>query len=289
MEKSLTSVLVTGCSGFIGMNLVETLSKQNLDIYGVDLNHPQFPFKAMMKGFYQTDLTSYKSLPLWTKSCDCVIHLAANTNTLYNDDYKMIRNNVDGFLWAVSAAKHFKAPLIYASSSAIYGNSGVPMNAYAYSKLMTEQAAAALSKVYLKRMVGLRFFNVYGKLEEHKEKMASMITQWGAQLRTGKTPKVFNDSSATMRDFVHVSDVVNAIMIAATDESCSGIHDVGSGTQHSFTEVFEGVRSFLNVKTEPEVIQNPCKDTYQTNTKANLNWQWKPKVSLAQGIALTLS
>ena len=259
IKKDKTKWCITGGSGFIGSNLVETLQKNNekdIELFNLDISLEFIP----------------KEKP------DIIIHLAANTDTTYPDDIEMYRNNIVGFLNVLKYAIDNKIKLIYASSGAIYGNDGEPLNAYGESKWICDK----LAKRYFKNnlIVGLRFFNVYGPLERMKGKMASMITQWRDKINDGQQPVIFDGEFK--RDFVYVKDVVKAILQAR--ELKSGIYDVGTGEPTDFKDVLKTIIKTLGVEVEPKFIENPYMGKYQTFTKADIRWGFQPDYTIESGI-----
>ena len=251
--------LIIGSSGFIGSNLLKKLSEDgesDVELYSSDISAEFIP----------------------KKKPDVIIHLASNTDTTYYDDIEMYRNNIVGFLNVLKYASDNKIRLIYASSGAIYGNDGFPLNAYGETKWICDK----LAKRYFNKIpiVGLRFFNVYGPFEKPKGKMASMITQWRYQIEDGNDPVIFNGEFK--RDFVYVKDVVKAILKARILNS--GIYDVGTGVAIDFRDVLKIIIETLDAKVSPQFIENPYIEKYQTFTKANLNWDLNPDYTIKSGI-----
>ena len=251
--------LITGLLGFIGSNLLKKLEEEH---------------QGDIEVF--TDDVSLSFVP--KKKPDIIIHLAANVDTVYPDDIEMYRSNIVGFLNVLKYAVDNKIKLIYASSGAIYGNDGFPLNAYGETKWICDK----LAKRYFKNnsVVGLRFFNVYGPFEERKGKMASTITQWREQIQDGKRPVIFDGKFK--RDFIYVKDVVKAILMAK--DLKSGIYDVGTGVATDFRDVLKIVIKNLNSNVKPKLIKNPYLGKYQTFTKANLDWKFKPDYTIETGI-----
>lgn len=255
---------LTGQNGFIGSNLRTELLKniENQVIsYKEDLRNP---------------IKSVGTKP------DIIFHLASNTDTLYPNDIDMFDNNIRSFLNVLDFAVKNNIKVVWASSSAIYGNGEGPLNAYAHSKLVMEKIAEYFSKKI--PIVGLRFFNVFGNEEIQKGKMASMVTQWAIQIKSGQQPKIFKEDPDNLvaRDHIYVKDVVKALKQAIELES--GIYDVGSGKTATFPEVLTLVQEALKTDVEFDYIENKNRDTYQTFTQANLDWGFKPDYTLSQGI-----
>jgi len=250
---------ITGVNGFVAKNLLKgLLLKESCEIVRYSSNVCK-PIKIK-------------------NDFDIIYHLAANTDTTCPDDIEMYRNNILGFLNVLDFALKGKSKLIYASSNAIFGNGHGPLNAYGHSKLLIDQIAESF---YGKlKIVGLRFTNVYGSYETQKGKMASMITQWRKQILDGKRPVIFNGEFR--RDFVYVKDVIRALIQAQGLKN--GIYDVGNGIATDFRDVLKIIIKILDKKVEPKFIDNPYLGKYQVYTKANLDWGFKPKHTLEQGI-----
>jgi len=251
--------LILGSSGFIGTNLLKKLfqdGENDIELYNSDISIEFIP----------------------QKKPDVIIHLASNTDTTYPNDIEMYRNNIVGFLNVLEYANNNKIRLIYASSGAIYGNDGFPLNAYGETKWICDK----LAKRYFNKIpiVGLRFFNVYGPFEKLKGKMASMVTQWKYQIENGQDPVIFHGEFK--RDFVYVKDVVKAILMAKDLDS--GIYDVGTGVATDFRDVLKIIIKTLPAKVNPQFIENPYIEKYQIFTKANLNWGFNPDYTIESGI-----
>ena len=257
--KNKTKYCCTGLLGFIGSNLLRKLLEED-----------------------EKDIESYTddvSLGFCPKEKpDVIIHLAANVDTTYFDDIEMYRSNIVGFLNVLKYATDNNIKLIYASSGAIYGNDGFPLNAYGETKWICDKLAKRYFKTH--EVVGLRFFNVYGPFEEQKDKMASTITQWRNQIQDGKRPIIFDGEFK--RDFVYVKDVVKAILMAKTLKS--GIYDVGTGVATDFRDVLKIIIKLFGDNINPKLIKNPHLGKYQTFTKANLDWEFKPDYTIESGI-----
>ena len=254
----MKKILCTGCYGFIGSNLVQELSEE------------------------------YELL-LWDKNLceeinikeefDYIYHLAAITNSRYPDDVEMYKNNILSFLNVLDFARKTRTKLIYASSAAVYGSKSERIvNAYAHSKMLIDEIAKRFFNEM--KIVGLRFFNVYGSGELMKGKSASMITQWREQILKGKRPIIFKGEYK--RDQIYVKDVVRGLIQAMKLKN--GIYDLGTGIATDFRDVLKIVIKTLETKIEPRFIKNPYKDSYQEFTKANISWGFKPKYSLETGI-----
>ena len=256
--------MIVGVNGFLGFNLrTEFLknAKNKVISYQEDLRNP---------------------IKFGGTKPDIIFHLASNTDTLYPNDIDMFDNNIRSFLNVLDFAVKNNIKVVWASSSAIYGNGDGPLNAYAHSKLVMEKIAEFFSKKI--PIVGLRFFNCFGEGEIQKGKTASMITQWAVQIKSGQQPKIFKEDpdNLVQRDHIYIKDVVKALKQAIELEP--GIYDVGSGKVTSFPEVLTLVQESLKTDIEFDYIENKNRNTYQTFAQANLDWGFKPDYTLSQGI-----
>ena len=210
----------------------------------------------------------------------CVYHLGAISATTVTDTPKVIKNNVLFSSRLLEECIKKGIPFVYASSASVYGTiSGPhrewqptnPANYYAISKAAFD--AVALQKIKDNpdaRVVGLRYFNVYGHREHHKGDMASPVHKFIQQAKTSGKIRIFKGSERYSRDFVHIDDVV-AITKSARDlcAGSAGIYNVGSGCARSFREVANIIGSHLDA----EIVEIPfpahLKGKYQRHTQSD--------------------
>ena len=208
----------------------------------------------------------------WTKiaKIDVVYHLAANNDTLDQDQLEMWKANVYSPIKLFhrclkSGCKRF----VYASSTAVYGNSPAPyieaetllepLNVYGKSKAAFESFATEFAEEHDVNVVGLRFCNVFGPGEWHKGHRASMIYQIIKQmLDKNPRPKLFEDGNQK-RDWIYVKDIVRGIILAGEYEG-SGIFNCGSGTATSYNDLVHFINESLGTDYQPGYIKNPYKE-----------------------------
>lgn len=281
--------IVTGGLGFIGSNIVRELHKRGESVLIVDdrakihnriqnisdcasaiqdVIDPEFFFAHRMNFLHV---------------CDGIFHQGACADTTERDSALMMKQNVDHSKAIIKSAIDQQKKLVYASSAAVYGNSKYfaeerenerPLNSYGLSKLIVDNYAreAFKSMDHQQTMVGLRYFNVYGRGEDHKHKMKSMPRQLFDQSVKGGPLKIFKDG-AQKRDFVHVSDVVNVNMhFMFSQKPTRGIFNVGTEEATSFQTIATLISQRHSPALPIEFIDIPEKirPFYQSYTCADL-------------------
>ena len=299
----MQSILVTGGAGFIGSNL--TLALQEVHpaarITVVD-DFRSGDFKNL-QGFRGDFVAADVSRLNWEeqfggRNFDAIFHEASITDTTVHDQLLQTRDNVEGFRKLLDFARGTQTRVVYASSAATYGigtagamkedQPAAPANVYAFSKVQLDNLARQYAKEHNAwRIVGVRYFNVYGPREAHKKAAASMIYQLYSQMKAGKRPRVFKQGEHR-RDFVYVKDVVK-MTIGALNAPKSGVYNCGSGVAFSFNEVIAELNRNLGTKLEPEYFDNPY-SFYQPHTEADLtaaknDLKYVPDYPPAKGIA----
>ena len=239
--------LVTGAFGFIGNHLCKILDHpEKCDISKIDAISP---IEAVCS-IYDSDI-------------DAVYHLGAISSTTCSDIELISHTNITFSCSLLSACIERDIPFIYASSASVYGlgkngfsESAIhsPLNYYSISKSSFDQIVNQKIIDYPKsKIIGLRYFNVYGTGEDHKKNMSSPVHKFINQAReTGKI-KVFKGSENFSRDFIHVSDVVNITKNSINFPS--GIYNVGTGKARTFLDVAEIVSNLT--KSEIKEIEFP--------------------------------
>ncbi len=296
-------ILITGGAGFIGSNIAKALQKKypEADLVVLDdFSSGNFENLIDFKGELITgDITDRN---FWNHLADLyrfdvVFHQAAITDTTVSDQRKMTEVNTLAFKYLLEIAlKRWNAKVIYASSAAVYGNCRAPMkedgclkpeNVYGFSKLMMDRIAETYMRRYPEaKIVGLRYFNVYGPGESHKGKFASMVYQLAVKMAKGQKPRLFKWGEQK-RDFVYIKDVVEANLLAL-EKDVSGIFNVGFGKARTFNELVQILNKVLGTALEIEYFDNPY-SFYQNHTEADLTKSrsilgYSPKWSLEKGV-----
>ena len=286
-------IVITGAAGFIGSCTTSILNQNRyFDLILVD-DFSKLEKKANYSDKKYTDKIDRNDFSKWLdhnhKFVEIIIHLGARTNTAEFDMNILLELNTEytKMLWRKSC--EYGIPLIYASSAATYGlgENGfdnttnpeilIPLNPYGVSKNEFDKwALKQEKKPYF--WAGLKFFNVYGPNEYHKNRMASVIFHaYNQILETGEL-KLFKshhkdyDDGEQKRDFIYVKDVVDVIMFFMQKRKNSGIYNLGTGQARSFNDLGNAVFNAMNITPNIHYIDIPAdiRDKYQYFTKAEM-------------------
>ena len=245
-------------------------------------------------------LKIFEDIPL-DNYYDAIFHEAAITDTNVHDQKKMMEINVEAFKNILYyAADHEIKKVIYASSAATYGNSPCPMkvtqmptpaNVYGFSKAIMDNVARDFAEEnHDMKIIGLRYFNVYGPGETYKSGVtASMVFHLYNQMKMGHRPRIFKMGEQE-RDFVYIKDIVKANMCALNNGKESGVYNAGTGIARSFNDMVACLNKELNTNLPPEYIDNPYSAFYQNKTQADISLTteklgYTPDYTLETGIA----
>ena len=285
-------IIVTGGAGFIGSNLVRALNiSGRKDLVVVDDLSDGHKFQNMadcsISDYFDKDEFAQiiESGKRKFDKIDAVFHLGACSDTTEWDGRMMLDNNYRYSKEVLHFCMQNKIPLIYASSAAVYGVGDTftessecenPINVYAYSKLLFDNYVRRVMGKAESQIVGLRYFNVYGRGEAHKGEMASVAYQFNKQILENSKVKLFEGISGysdgeQLRDFIYVDDVVAISRWFMSAPQVSGIFNVGTGDPHTFNDMAKTVIDWHG-HGEIEYISFPEKlrNNYQSFTKANL-------------------
>ena len=284
-------IIVTGGAGFIGSNLVLGLNAIGRDdILVVDDLTDGTKFRNLVDGRIM-DYWDIGQLPdallkkeTSREKIDVIFHQGAcSTTTEWNGRY-MMQNNYEYSKQLLHYCLENSIPFIYASSGSVYGvnekfaeieKNESPVNVYGYSKYLFDNYVRRFAKKIDSQVVGLRYFNVYGPREDHKQSMASVIYHFNRQILSSGRVKLFGssggyDAGEQRRDFIHVDDVVAVNLWFFQQKGPPGIYNVGTGKSRSFNEVAKTVIHWHG-KGKIEYIDFPknLENSYQSFTEAD--------------------
>ncbi len=307
------NILVTGGAGFIGSNLIDYFTENNnvicLDNFftGKEENishHYDKPNFKLIKG----DIRNIEDCNNAVKDIDYVFHQAALGSVPRSINNPITTNeiNISGFLNMLVASRDAKVKrFIYAASSSTYGDSkqlpkieeniGKPMSPYAITKYVNELYADVFSKLYNLEIIGLRYFNVFGKRQDPNGVYAAAIPLFINQLIKKESPTINGDGSIT-RDFTYIKNVVEINELAAiteNKESLNQVYNVAFGKNinlNSLLEIlnkqlckFDKSISVVRPKYGPERIGD-IKDSLASIEKAKKHLNYNPKYSVEKGL-----
>lgn len=292
-------VLVTGGAGFIGYHLTKKLSTltSDLTIYdnlssGTMANVKDVPKAKFVKG----DILDLKTLCSLPKQ-DLIYHLAAQVVVGYSMENPLadFETNAKGTLYVLEKARKDDSKVIFASSAAVYGNPTVfptpesygfhPFSCYGLSKVVGEQYCQMYREQYGLDIVITRFANVYGLrchgvIHDFLEKLVKNPDRLEI-LGTGKQ----------CRDFVHISDVVAALILLGQKDGVNGeVYNLGLGKTTSILELANLILKILNLQKRTKVTttgvswQGDVTKIWFDISKAKKELGWVPKVSLEESI-----
>ncbi len=259
------SFIVTGGAGFIGSHLVEHLINTGNDVLIID----------DLSSGYENNISDWLNNSFLKKkvqkvsdgkinSIDGIFHLAAQASVPYSIDnfFNSSENNILSSLKVFSWAKAQNIPVVYASSSAVYGNLPIGddqiekydiLSPYAQDKLTLERYARMCWDIYKTPSIGLRFFNVYGPRQDATSQYSGVISIFIDRLMQNR-PVTVNGGYQT-RDFIFVDDIVGVILTSMKyllkNRSCN-VFNVGTGVSVTIDQLLKIVSGII--KIEPEVI-----------------------------------
>jgi ADP-L-glycero-D-manno-heptose 6-epimerase len=298
-DEILTSgkVLVTGGAGFIGSALIWALNRLGVEniLVSDQLGHDE-KWRNLAPLRFDDYLASDELLDRVVidghdvEDVKLVFHLGACSTTTEEDVGYLMENNYRYTVTLCEWALRRRARFVYASSAATYGDGSRgmlddatqleslrPLNPYGYSKHLFDLHAAR--RGWLSRVVGLKYFNVYGPNESHKGDMRSLVNKAFAQvLETGKI-KLFKSyrpefkDGQQKRDFLYVKDAIEMTIHLATIQRANGLFNLGSGQARTWIDLANAVFSALSQPPQIEFIEMPAgmQSKYQYFTQANID------------------
>jgi ADP-L-glycero-D-manno-heptose 6-epimerase len=306
-------IVVTGAAGFIGSCLLSKLHQSGYsDIIAVDdfskqdktpnVNEKKYIEKVSRTEFFSWLEANYQQVK-------CILHIGARTDTTENNWELLAELNLDYSqqIWGCCSA--YQIPLIYASSAATYGLGEYgyednhhlveklkPLNLYGISKNDFDKWVLGEEKTP-PFWAGLKFFNVYGPNEYHKNRMASVVFHAFEQINETGRMTLFRshrsdfEDGCQKRDFIYVKDVLDVILFLMENLPSSGLYNVGTGQARTFLDLAHAVFKTMNKAEVIDFIDIPwdIREKYQYFTQADMEklrkeGYHKPFTSLEEGI-----
>lgn len=308
-------VCVTGGAGFIGSHVASELLDLGADIAIIDdlsasdgqhLWYLIDTYPARVK-FCFASVLEQAALSEAIEGCDLVVHLAAMSSVQRSleEPERCFEVNATGTLKVCEAARAAGAPrVVLASSSAVYGDDPAlpkvetmaadPISPYAASKLAAEGILRGWTRGYGLEGIALRFFNIYGARQPDDSPYSGVVAAFIRAALRGEAPTIYGDGSQT-RDFAHVSDVVEALLLAGVaDESAVGqVMNIAGGDSVSVLNLAQAVAGAAEEPVPAPTFEDArVGDILHSQadiTKARALLGYRPRVDLAQGLARTMA
>ena len=287
MKLNGKRILVTGSSGFVGKNLVEELKRQDADVLTLT-DHDGRRIDIRDQQRVEAIINKIRNIDI-----DIVYHLAAITSVPFSfenpgETYDV---NVLGTLNILELCRSCNADKIVFASSYVYGQPQYlpidekhplqPTNPYARSKILGEELCRAYNTDFGVKCIILRPFNIYGVGQSKNFLIPSII----AQLRYGK---IELKDPEPKRDFIYISDVIDAYIKAGEFNGDFDVFNIGYGKSYSVKEIVDKIIHLygkdVKVKYSGERRKNEIMDTIADIKKAKGRLGWKPRVEIDNGL-----
>ena len=298
--------VITGGVGFIGTNLAKELAADNSVIIIDDLSAGKKENLTDLSGgnvqFIEGSISDFSLLIKLFRNVDFVFHLAAISSVRKSIENPLATDevNITGTLNVLLAARDSDVKkVICASSAAVYGDTPTipqkedmmpnPQSPYAVSKLVGEYYCKVFQTVYGLPTVSLRYFNVYGPNQDPNSEYAAVIPKFIRVLSDGDPLIIFSDGEQT-RDFVFISDVVRANILAA-ESAATGVFNVGQGQSITINELANLAVRIMNKNpgiTYKEARPGDIRHSLADISKSGL-FGYQPQYNLEQGLRETIS
>lgn len=291
--------LVTGGAGFIGSNLVDRLLQMGHEVVVIDNEysdaHDHFYWNDKAQN-YKYDIRDYENTRPLYEGVDYVFHIAAEARiqpAIINPIEAVSINSVGTVTVLQCAREAGVKRVMYSSTSSGYGMNSFPnvetqpddcLNPYSVSKVNGEKLCKMYTDLFNVPTICFRYFNVYGERQPLRGQYAPVVGIFLRQRSAGEPLTIVGDGDQR-RDFTHVSDVVNANVLAAisnpNSEMFGQVFNVGTGRNHSVNEIAAMI-SDNTVNIPPRLGESRI--TLANNEKLRKTFGWEPKVKLEDWI-----
>jgi len=325
LKRTPRTWLVTGCAGFIGSNLLETLLKLDQRVVGLDnfstgyqhnLGEAQEAVSEKQWktfDFIRGDIRKLRDCRRACQKVDIVLHQAAlgSVPRSIEDPINTNANNIDGFINMLVAARDASVNrFVYAASSSTYGDHpilpkvedtiGRPLSPYAVTKYVNELYTEVFARNYGMESIGLRYFNIFGPRQDPNGAYAAVIPKWFRALINGE-PVYINGDGETSRDFCYIENCIQANILAGTtdkSDAVNQVYNVAVGERTTLNRLFALIRENVAKqiptaeKTEPihrDYRPGDVRHSLADTGKANGLLGYEPAFTIQKGLEKTLN
>ncbi|MGD1006447.1 MAG: ADP-glyceromanno-heptose 6-epimerase [Ignavibacteriaceae bacterium] len=288
-------IVITGGAGFIGSAIAWRINNQGKDdiIIVDELGHTE-KWKNLVTLNYQDFINKdefIKQIESGVKlGIEAIIHMGANSSTTEKDADYLINNNYEYTKKLAKYCVENNIRFIYASSAATYGDGSLgfndeekicqslrPLNMYGYSKNLFD--VWAIKYGIIDKIVGLKYFNVFGPNEYHKSDMRSVVHKAFEQIKSTGKVELFKSRNPNYkdgeqkRDFIYVKDAVDMTLFFLKKKNKNGIYNIGSGKARTWNDLVTAIFKALNKPVKIEYIELPeyLVEKYQYFTEARID------------------
>jgi UDP-glucose 4-epimerase len=306
-DRAGHSFLVTGGVGFIGSHIVRRLVAAGAQVRVLDLlaarRWDNFADIADRIELFEGNICDMDTVQHAMSGVHYVLHLAALVSVPESVDHperNLAVNIVGTHNLLVAARDAAVRRVVFSSSCAVYGDHASPhheelmpraLSPYAAAKLSGEQLCRSFTHVYGLPTVCLRYFNVFGPGQNPIGGYAAVIPQFIMALLRGKRPVIYGDGRQA-RDFVYIADVVEANLLACSEEAAiGGVFNVGTGQETSLLDLLAILKDGLHIKVKPIFAPPRVGDIVRSRgdiTRARTTLRYQPRVGLAEGLHETI-
>lgn len=295
--RNKMNCLVTGGAGFIGSHIVDKLLQLGYQVICVDNEsaecHEQFYWNDNADN-YKIDICDYESIESIFTSIDAVFHVAsdARIQPAILNPKRSIENNVIGTLNMLELSrKNNVQKFVYSSTSSAYGKKSAipnietqpsdPLTPYSTAKVFGENLCRVYNSLYSVNTISFRYFNVYGDRQPLKGQYAPVIGLFQKQKNNNQALTIVGDGTQR-RDFTHVSDIVEANILALSMSDGFGeVYNIGYGKNYSILEIASMISDKIEfIPPRPGEVDQTLSNTDKFKSKT----KWNPKVSLSDWI-----
>jgi len=301
---AVMKIFVTGGAGFIGSHLVCRLVEDGHAVKVVDDFRTGFRENlASVAGsveIIEADVRDAAAIERHTKGCDVVFHEAAVVSVPYSVEHPEETNdvNIRGTLnVALAARRNGVRRVVFASSAAIYGDEPtlpkdeamlpLPVSPYGVEKLASEHYLRTFARLDGIETVALRYFNVFGPRQDPSSPYSGVISVFVSRILADEAVTFYGDGLQS-RDFVYVSNVVDANVLAATKPGVSGrVYNVACGARTTLLDLAEMIAAASGqrvVKRHDDPRAGDIRDSLADITRARTELGYEPRVGVGEGL-----